>query len=170
MMHKYYEDNIEKFKVLCDYCGNQADLVNGSVVYPHRADLKSLQFYHCTPCSAYVGVHKNSKELKPLGRLADKELRIWKQNAHTSFDNIWRGKEMSRTAAYSWLASNLGTHLSSTHIGMFDVAMCKKVVEVCRQRQADTRQCLDTLELIKNIIYSQDTNTHKVRQMKELLN
>ena len=62
-------------KVLCDYCKNSANLVGGKIVYPHRKDLYSKKFWHCKGCEAYVGAHKGSPTYKPLGRLANKELR-----------------------------------------------------------------------------------------------
>lgn len=117
--------------VNCDYCGNPARLVNGSVIYPHRPDLKNLSFWLCEPCSAYVGCHKNSKsKAAPLGRLANAELRKAKNRAHAAFDPLWKDGNMSRRRAYSWLAKQLGIKEKDCHIGMFDVDMCARVVEV----------------------------------------
>lgn len=44
--------------VKCDYCGNDAMLVSGRAIYPHRPDLFRLNFWQCAPCDAYVGCHK----------------------------------------------------------------------------------------------------------------
>jgi len=38
---------------------------------------------------------------------------------------------MTRTDAYGWLSRQLGIEFKSCHIGMFDVEMCQKVIEVC---------------------------------------
>lgn len=113
----------------CDYCGEKAPLVKGVEIYPHRTDLHSLNFYLCRTCNAYVGCHKVTTD--PLGRLANAELRAAKSRAHLSFDRLWKGKYFrSRTRAYNWLAAQLKIKTSQCHIGMFDVAMCRRVIEL----------------------------------------
>jgi ABC-type transport system involved in Fe-S cluster assembly fused permease/ATPase subunit len=73
--------------------------------------------------------------MKPLGRLANKELRQAKVNAHNYFDLLWKNGEMNRKDAYKWLAEQLKISFDKCHIGMFDVDMCKKVVECIRERK-----------------------------------
>ena len=34
--------------------------------------------------------------------------------------------------AYKWLSEQLGMPRKDTHIGMFDVDQCKRVVEICK--------------------------------------
>lgn len=116
----------------CPYCGRPPELVWGSAVYPHRPDLHGKRFWRCKPCDAHVGCHPGTTT--PLGRLADAALRLGKMQAHDAFDPIWKGKAMSRNDAYAWLASELGISCAECHIGMFDIAMCKRVVEACNQR------------------------------------
>lgn len=118
--------------VLCDYCKRAALFVAGSIIYPHRPDLFKKVFYYCEPCGAWVGCHPNTAV--PLGRLANRELRAAKIEAHAAFDPIWRGGAMLRNNAYHWLAQQLRLKPHECHIGMFDVAMCRRVVEVCRAR------------------------------------
>ncbi len=101
--------------VICNYCGTPADFVDSSVVY-HGHSFGMI--YLCPRCGAYVGVHKGSD--KPLGRLANSELRNWKKAAHAAFDPLWkygpyRGR---RNEAYRWLSEKMGTPIESTHIGM----------------------------------------------------
>lgn len=111
----------------CDYCGEKATLVVGKAIYPHRPDLYGLNFYQCRPCDAYVGCHKGTTD--PLGRLANAELRAAKSRAHLAFDPLWKNKFFrSRTRAYNWLAAQLKIEKSECHIGMFDAAMCRRVV------------------------------------------
>ena len=91
--------------------------------------------YLCPRCGAYVGVHKGSD--KPLGRLANSELRNWKKAAHAAFDPLWkygpyRGR---RNEAYRWLSEKMGTPIEFTHIGMFDVDQCRKVVRIMREER-----------------------------------
>ncbi len=116
------------FNMKCDYCKNEANLVNGDAIYPHRKDLYNLKFWLCKPCGAYVGCHKNSKNNAPLGRLANAELRKAKSDAHAKFDPVWKSGRKTRSSAYLWLANELGIKFSECHIGMFDLAMCKKVI------------------------------------------
>jgi hypothetical protein len=94
----------------------------------------------CLPCDAWVGCHRNSKRHAPLGRLANRELRIAKMEAHAAFDPLWRAKvdrdgcskQAARGAAYRWLAEQLQIDRAACHIGMFDEELCWAVVDVCR--------------------------------------
>lgn len=117
--------------VRCDYCGRDAVLVNGDTIYPHRVDLHQLQFWQCQPCSAFVGCHKNS-DAKPLGRLANADLRRAKKDAHAVFDLLWKSGNKSRKEAYQWLSQQLHIDSKLCHIGMFDIYMCYRMMEVCR--------------------------------------
>lgn len=119
----------------CPYCGEASKLVGGDVIYPHRPDLYDKKFYQCSPCGAYVGCHKGTE--KPLGRLANAELRRAKMAAHGAFDPIWRNGGMKRSNAYAWLAQQLGLSEEECHIGMFDVDRCKQVVAICNNRDED---------------------------------
>lgn len=108
----------------CPYCFRPAVLVRGPVVYPHRPDLAPKCFWRCAPCDAYVGCHPGTQ--KPLGRLANAELRAAKQLAHSYFDRLWREGRMTRKEAYRQLGESMGLPAGATHIGMFDVEQCNK--------------------------------------------
>lgn len=112
--------------VICDYCKAPADLVAGREIYPHIPKLWANAIYRCLPCKARVGCHPGTT--KPLGRLANAELRAAKMAAHAAFDPLWKGGEMKRKDAYRALASALGVRFEDCHIGMFDVPMCARVV------------------------------------------
>lgn len=116
----------------CQHCGCEASLVTGKEIYPHRPDLYHKSFYLCQ-CGAYVGTHPGTTN--PLGRPSNAALRKAKAAAHAVFDPIWKTKEMGRSAAYKWLAGELGIRPSETHIGWFDEETCKRVVEICHRRQ-----------------------------------
>jgi hypothetical protein len=122
--------------VRCDYCKQPAQLVSGVAIYPHRPDLSSLRFWQCEPCNAYVGCHKNSPRHIPLGRLANAELRLWKQNAHVAFDPFWKSGQMQRRSAYAWLADQMKIDFKDCHIGMFNVEQCKDVVRITKTRES----------------------------------
>lgn len=112
--------------VFCDYCGRRAEYVDSSEVYGEDYG----KIYLCRPCQAWVGVHKGSD--KPLGRLANAELRHWKRNGHNVFDPLWKYGPFSgrRNAAYAWLAEKMGLPVEKTHFGMFDVAQCKRAIAI----------------------------------------
>lgn len=112
----------------CPYCGEESVLVDSSVVYGSSYGL----IYLCKPCGAYCGVHKGTTIA--LGRLANKELREMKKEAHKHFDAIWTGFKKSRSAMYKRLSELMGTHPEQTHIGMFDVDQCKKVIELSKNK------------------------------------
>lgn len=122
--------------VICPYCSKSASLLTGKDIYPHRKDLWSLNFWSCSDCDAYVGCHAPNKGYgdgtRPLGRLANAELRNAKSAAHAAFDPLWACGEYSRKEAYKWLAKQLDIPVNETHIGFFDVSDCKRVVEVCK--------------------------------------
>jgi len=124
-------DASELSDVLCPYCNGKAELVTGDAVYPKRPDLHELYFWRCDPCRARVGCHKGTT--RPLGRLANMQLRYWKMQAHAAFDPIWKRGIKKRSSAYGWLAKKLKIAKKDCHIGMFDVATCKKVVEICSE-------------------------------------
>lgn len=88
--------------------------------------------YLCKPCDAYVGTHKSQPDLA-LGRLANKELREAKKQAHLFFDRIWVEKYLDRKSAYEWLCKGMGLHRDLCHIGMFNVEQCNKVVSLSRE-------------------------------------
>lgn len=124
-------------RVLCPYCGAVAEFVGGDAVYPHRADLFDRRFYLCRACNAYVGTHKGTT--KPLGRLANLELRDAKVAAHAAFDPLWKGQPTkARSQAYRWLAVLLGIPASQCHIGMFNVEQCRRVVALCSERTLES--------------------------------
>lgn len=120
----------------CPYCQRPAAFLVTSEKLYHGYDYGPA--WACEPCGAWVGCHKGTDT--PLGRLADKELRQAKQRAHASFDPLWQAKMHrakitkghARAKGYKWLAEQLGVPPPECHIGLFDVAQCERVVEVCR--------------------------------------
>lgn len=114
--------------VYCPYCGCTAEYVDSEVIYGRSYGM----IYLCRPCDAYVGVHKGTDT--PKGRLADKELRYWKKAAHAAFDPLWKSRMFTRRGAYSWLSNQMGIPPEGTHIGMFDIAQCKAVINLSKNQ------------------------------------
>jgi hypothetical protein len=123
----------------CPYCGRDAVLVISGPRYRPQYG----PYWTCEPCDARVGVHRGT--FRPLGRLANSELRAARIAAHEAFDPLWHRaasaypdrrnnrnvlKRIGRTRAYQWLADRLGIPISACHIGEFDVGQCMRVVQL----------------------------------------
>lgn len=138
----------------CPYCNLPAVfLPTSSSIYNGR-DYGPI--WKCTPCDAYVGVHKGTRN--PLGRLANKELRAAKQAAHRAFDPLWKDlrgaypdlmvvtnklRSIARSRAYRWLALQLDIRYEDCHVGMFDLELCERtvlVIQATRPTSALIRQ------------------------------
>lgn len=112
----------------CGYCGCPASLVSGDQIFGTGRFSDKL-FWLCPTCDAYVGCHHRSQ--KPLGTLAQRDLRAARKQAHATFDPVWKSGRTSRNAAYAWLAERLEIPLDECHIGMFDEATCRRTIAVC---------------------------------------
>ena len=129
--------------MLCPYCNNDAKLVYGMKIYPHRPDLFYKHFWECEPCKAYVGCHSGTEI--PLGTLANAFLRQKRSHAHLAFDTLWKDKHFkSRTAAYQWLASKMGLPSNKCHIAMFDKEQCNEVLDAVTDYWQDKLSNKDT--------------------------
>lgn len=112
--------------VYCPYCGKKAEYVDTIEIYGKSYGMA----YLCRPCDAYVGVHDGTDT--PLGQLANRELRRWRNRAHAAFDPLWQQGPYRhrRNDAYAWLAGKMGLTKEETHIAMFDVEQCKQVIQI----------------------------------------
>lgn len=120
---------------ICPYCKRQTELVAATEIYGSWANGKNISnFYICKPCEAYVGTHKkHGADGVPiaLGRVAQMQLRKAKQAAHAEFDAWWQGQVYTRSELYKKLSFYLGLPAEYTHIGMFGIETCKKVLDFC---------------------------------------
>lgn len=117
-----------KRQVNCDYCEKPARLMDSAPLY---GGISYGMVWACFDCNAWVGCHKNSKDHAPLGRLANKELRRAKMEAHRALDPLWKSGGMRRKDAYQLVAEQMSIPAREMHIGMLDVNQCRRVVEVC---------------------------------------
>lgn len=134
---------------ICPYCGNPSIFHQSSEHLYHGKNYGPV--YECSPCGAWVGCHPGTA--RPLGRLANRELREAKIAAHNEFDRLWRKryvrkhavdsrytKGMARGGRYKELAILLNIPREECHIGMFDVDQCKRVRELCRSGALNDHQ------------------------------
>ncbi|MBB4635890.1 zinc-finger-containing protein [Longimicrobium terrae] len=122
----------------CPYCLRPSRFLASSAPLYHGHDYGPV--YVCEPCGAWVGCHRGTE--RPLGRLANAELRRAKVQAHDAFDRVWRSGDdhpRARGEAYRRLAELLGIEPSQCHIGMMDVEDCRRVVEACTREALTPR-------------------------------
>jgi len=97
----------------------------------------------CEPCGAWVFCDRNSSRFIPLGRLANAELRKCKKAAQAAFNPLWQSmvrhdvkKKEARLHGYKWLAATMGIKLGACSLDLFDVAECRRVIELCEAQRA----------------------------------
>ncbi len=125
-MHKV-EDIERAYEVFCPFCGKHAVWCENSEIYGKRYG-HSYMCYLCKPCDAYVGCHNNTR--RPLGTMANKELREARKAAHAAFDPIWKSGKRSRAQAYDMLNKHFGR---SVHIGESDKETCDLIIKFVQQ-------------------------------------
>lgn len=81
--------------------------------------------YLCRKCDAYVGCHQNTR--KPLGTMANRELREWRMKTHAVIDPLWRSGKMTRRHMYKTLNNTFNKEI---HIGESDIETCKKIIQL----------------------------------------
>jgi len=140
----------------CPYCGRVAELVSGDELFADHPELASKSFWRCEPCKAHVGCHGLGAEVRgedgsvtlsdgtlPFGTLANAALRSARSAAHDLFDPLWKSRRMGRSEAYAWLSEQLNVPFERTHISMFDIEQCKRLMDAVegldpRARSAST--------------------------------
>ena len=110
----------------CKYCGGRVRCLRGSEYYVRRPDLHHTRRWVCEDCGASVGCKKGTTQ--PLGSLADEQLRRMRLYAHKCFDPLWKDKTCTRDCAYRWLSRKMDTSKDDTHIALYDVTQCAKVI------------------------------------------
>jgi hypothetical protein len=70
--------------------------------------------------------------LQDLARLLTDDVAVARGVAHAAFDPLWQSGVMTRTAAYKWLAAQMGLNVQDCHMEKFNADQCRRVVEICR--------------------------------------
>lgn len=117
---------------ICPYCKSKTKTVTQKHIYGKT--FKKGRYIICCVnyplCDSYVGT---DDEGITLGRLANKELRQKKKEAHAHFDPLWIDKHFDRSELYAMLSDHLDIPGKYTHIGMFNINTCNKVIEYCKK-------------------------------------
>jgi len=118
---------------VCPYCGEESKQVTGITLYPHLEQFAEKIFYHCKPCDSRVGCHPGTD--KPLGTLANNDLRLRRNYAHKHFDRLWKeGYMKSRIHSYLWLAIAMDIPPKFCHIGHFNEEQCLEVARLSKAK------------------------------------
>ena len=100
---------------------------DASYVYGNKAkDGKLYVCSHFPQCNSYVGVHPGTTNAK--GKLANKELRQKRIQAHRVFDQIWLNHIFTKSEAYRWIADKFCLTAKEAHIGEFSTYMCDQLI------------------------------------------
>lgn len=112
-------------EIYCCECKNNVvpRLTNGKEVYPHRYDLYHLPFWICDKCSNFVGCHHKTKQrTKPLGFIANKEIKLSRTHIHKLIDPIWKKGRISRKELYEKISESVGYRFHTGEIKSIDQA------------------------------------------------
>ena len=118
----------------CPYCGRRSVLRPAEYVYGANTINISDQLYVCAGypgCNAYVGVHEGTT--KPMGSLANPELRNKRIRAHRAINHIIEKGYMSKDDIYALLSLRLNVPRKETHIGRFSDYLCEQTILECEK-------------------------------------
>lgn len=129
------------YQLTCPYCGSPAVCRPASTVYKNNLQTKGSYLYLCSrwpACDSYVSAH--NRDRRPMGTLANGELRHKRILAHRAFTRLQKELHMEKWAAYLWLEGKTGLDCAHTHIGMFTEERCDQVIQFCEQALRNRRK------------------------------
>lgn len=125
--------------IKCDDCGSPRVALQKRGFMGMRTPKPWDLIWHCGDCGALVGCHEGTDI--PLGLMADAMTRGARAEAHSAFDNLWRGrhKRMTRGEAYAWMARTLMIPPEVAHIGMLNERQCEALIEAVKNYRHVTK-------------------------------
>lgn len=114
-------------KLYCPYCGRMAVLRPAKHVYGSRNLDSGNYLYVCSgypSCDSYIGVHK--KTMRPMGTLANGDLRHKRIEAHRALNQVVNSGMMTKKGIYIWLQNRFGLREKDMHIGKFSEYRCEE--------------------------------------------
>lgn len=112
--------------MICPFCKKEAKWCENKEIYGKNFG-KSYMCYYCKDCDAYVGCHQNSE--RPLGTMANAELREWRKKAHSVLDPVWQSRShgnKSRKHIYRILGEYFDREI---HIAESDIEQCQEIIK-----------------------------------------
>ena len=125
---------MNKYQINCPYCGAPAICRPASTIHGACTWQKGSYLYLCSrwpACDSYVAAHK--KDHRPMGSLANKNLRRKRIQAHQALEELRQDRHMEKWAIYLWLQGKLQMDPDKVHISMFSEEMCDRVTALCRE-------------------------------------
>lgn len=119
--------------ITCPYCGGEAELVPSTEIYGDKANGWPPRYF-CRPCFAHVGTHKGTNPPKPLGTLANYQVRQLRKKCHDVIDPFWKrqnkglrnkNKRYRREIVYRVLKRVMEMTDAEAHVGMWQVEECE---------------------------------------------
>lgn len=104
------------------------------------ADLKQTDWgptWRCDLCDARVGCHPGT--IKPLGTLANAELRRKRMATHARFDPLWKSGRVCRKEAYIVMQLLMGMSEPQAHIAQFGLEECDRLLDALDNQEALSR-------------------------------
>lgn len=115
----------------CHCCGGPVKLTNNSEIYNGQSFGDWPYVYRCTQCQAYIGLHPDTD--LPLGVMAGRATVTARKEAKNAFMRLTGSRfRYDRSAAYAWLAKEMGISPTVCHFGMFDEEQAMRAGQVCR--------------------------------------
>lgn len=118
-------------KPICIHCGSYGVLYDVKVFFNNKNNGDGF-IYVCPTCPDSRVTCRSGSRI-PLGTMANKDTRIARSKAHDVFDPYWQKMGIARSSAYETLARMLGIERHQCHFGLFDEAMCNRVIEMLKE-------------------------------------
>lgn len=112
----------------CPYCKSEVIKTTNDKIYGKKYG--NGMCFMCTGCDSYVGCHDDGR---PLGIIANKELRDLKRKAHSLFDPYWKTGKMKRKSAYRKLARQLEIPVNDCHFGHFNKGKLIQAIDIIKE-------------------------------------
>ena len=98
----------------------------------HRIDRRTIRKCYNSAPGHNGGSQARPRDPATRGVKAEpgSELARARQAAHRAFDPLWQSGKMTRSNAYTELARRLNLTKAECHMVLFDVATCRRVVEM----------------------------------------
>ncbi len=123
---------MKKETVFCPYCHSKAILRSAHFVHNKNTVVTGKHLYVCAnwpACDAYVSAHNHN--LRPMGVLANGELRNQRILAHRALERYRKETGMTRRELYIWLRTKLELAESDAHVAAFTGDQCSQVIRLC---------------------------------------
>ena len=106
----------------CPYCDAEATVSDSAEIYRGRSYGLALICTRWPECDAFVSCHPGSD--RPMGYMANRELREARKKAHAAFDPRWKHTKLTRKGAYQLMADLLKIPLGQAHISHLNLEQC----------------------------------------------